>query len=296
MKLQQLRYFLTVCEERSVNRAARKLYVSQPTISVAIRELEREFDVTLLNREEPGFALTEAGETFLEQSRVILRDVDKLGKSMGVYRRSTPEIRLGVPTMAGAYILPILLPAYRRLHASAELKITEGGSLWLFDQLRRGELDFAIVTDLEDPEYDSVTLYQSETLFYIHRDDPLSSEPFLTFRMLDGVPLVVFSREKYAMNDRIARRFAAEDAVMNVFCETTQVMNMYQMISTHRAGGFISRQLSLTVPDAVGVPFRPPLLSDVRLLWKKGRRFSDDMHVIRNICTYFSDAGEQNRQ
>ena len=64
MKLQQLRYFVTACRLCSISRAAETLHISQPSVSMAIRELEREFGVSLIARRYQGFALTEEGIIF----------------------------------------------------------------------------------------------------------------------------------------------------------------------------------------------------------------------------------------
>lgn len=289
MKLQQLRYFIVACEEKSITRASKKLFISQPTISFSIRELEREFDVLLLNRKSQEFNLTDAGKHLYEEGRRLLDQANKLQQGMSCFCAHNQEIRLGVPAMAGAYILPILLSAYQNMQPKAVLKTIEAGSLSLLEELQQEKLDFAIVTDLEAPDCESIELYKSETMLYTSEKNPLSRQPFVTFEMLDDVPLVLFERNHHALSRKFEENFAEANAHMKVFCETSHVINMYQMISSGRASGFISDKLNLSIPNAVAIPFQPPMLTSVRLLWRRERKLNPDMKKLCNICSHFSE-------
>src|SRR3954466_4998644 len=79
MELRHLRYFVAVAEERSVTRAAERLWVAQPGLSRQIRDLERELGAQLFHRHSRGVELTDVGELFLERARVAIAAVDAAG-------------------------------------------------------------------------------------------------------------------------------------------------------------------------------------------------------------------------
>lgn len=101
MKLQQLRYFCAACRMRSLSRAAESLHVSQPSVSMAIRELEREFGVSLIARRYQGFALTEEGTALWEMAQSLLRHADHMSSQMQALGQRRRPVRLGVPPMIG---------------------------------------------------------------------------------------------------------------------------------------------------------------------------------------------------
>ena len=89
MKLQQIQYFCAACRYGNITRAAGELHVSQPSISMAIRDLEKEFGLLLIQRNNKGFAMTKEGMYFYEKAEILLEQADELAQMMGV---STEEI------------------------------------------------------------------------------------------------------------------------------------------------------------------------------------------------------------
>ena len=82
MKLHQLQYFCAACRNGNITRAAAELHVSQPSISMAIRELENEFGILLLQRNNKGFEITREGTYFYERATVLLEQADELNQMM----------------------------------------------------------------------------------------------------------------------------------------------------------------------------------------------------------------------
>ena len=99
MKLQQLRYFYAACTHKSISRAAEILHVSQPSVSMAIRDLEREFGAPLISRCYKGFVLTEEGIALEEMAESLLRHADQVNEEMLSFGQRQKPVRLGVPPM-----------------------------------------------------------------------------------------------------------------------------------------------------------------------------------------------------
>ena len=124
MELRHLRYFMTVAEELHFGRAAEKLHISQPPLSMQIRALERELGVTLLNRTQRHVSLTQAGNTLLQEARQILARLDQavlMTRRAG--RGEIGELAIGFISVADYNILPSLLREFRRRYPLVNLTL-----------------------------------------------------------------------------------------------------------------------------------------------------------------------------
>jgi DNA-binding transcriptional LysR family regulator len=142
MELRQLRYFVAVAEERSVTRAAEKLWIAQPGLSTQIRRLENELGIRLFDRHTRGVDLTEAGELFLDRARVTLAAAEA-ARSTGrdLEAGLVGSIRLGVATCAGWRGTSALLATFARDRPDVEVTVSESYGGTLTRDLRDGRLD-----------------------------------------------------------------------------------------------------------------------------------------------------------
>ena len=166
MKLQQLRYFQTACRLQSITGAAEALHISQPSISVAIRELEQEFGVKLTSRRYQGFALTEEGRQLLSMADGLLEHADQVAARMQDIGRRHYPIRLGVPPMIGAVLLPRLYGSFLPRNPQITVTTEEGGAKSLLRNLLEKTLDLAFVAHSESlPEaFSAVPVVSTETV------------------------------------------------------------------------------------------------------------------------------------
>ncbi|MCK9388848.1 MAG: LysR substrate-binding domain-containing protein [Sulfuritalea sp.] len=146
MKLSALRYLVAFADEGSFSRAAARCHVSQPTLSVALQNLESDLGVTLIDRAKGHVALTDLGHQVTAQARRALDEarrvelVAQLGKDP-----LHGEFRLGVIHTIGPYLLPELIAAMRRTAPRMKLYIEESMTALLADYLKYGTVDAVIV-------------------------------------------------------------------------------------------------------------------------------------------------------
>jgi LysR family hca operon transcriptional activator len=148
LELRHLRYFVAVAEEGSLSEAARtRLHTAQPSLSRQLRELEDEVGVQLFERRPRGMVLTQAGMRFLEHSREILARIDE---AVNDTRAVRTVLRVG--SLPG--LEPEVLPRVTRLAQAhvpdVEVRIVSAPSPGLVEQLRAGELDMALMRQVED--------------------------------------------------------------------------------------------------------------------------------------------------
>ena len=153
MELRHLRYFVTVAEELHFTRAAERLHIGQPPLSMQIRDLEAELGVALFERSKRRVALTEAGERFLVRARAILDDAAAATEeARRAARGELGRLRIGfTSSLPYSTTLPDLLYAYRRRYPDVELQLTEMFTDAQLAALARGRLDVGLVRHVGGP-------------------------------------------------------------------------------------------------------------------------------------------------
>jgi LysR family hydrogen peroxide-inducible transcriptional activator len=164
MTLTELKYVVAVAEERHFGRAAERCFVSQPSLSASVKNLEEELGVTLFERAKRGVFLTEAGEQIVAQAR---RALEEAGRVKLVARQGRDPLkgvlRLGIIHTVAPYLLPDLVAALRRLAPEMPLDVEENITATLDRMLRAGELDAVILAlPYDGPGIETVPLYEEE--------------------------------------------------------------------------------------------------------------------------------------
>lgn len=167
MTLTELRYIVTLAQERHFGRAAERCHVSQPTLSVGVKKLEDELGVMIFERSKSAVRLTPVGEGIVVQAQKVLesaqgiRELAQVGKNQLV-----APLRVGAIFTVGPYLFPHLIPQLHRVAPQMPLYIEENFTHVLRDKLRNGELD-AIIIALPFAEADVLTKTLYDEPFYV---------------------------------------------------------------------------------------------------------------------------------
>jgi LysR family hydrogen peroxide-inducible transcriptional activator len=164
MTLTELRYIVAVADERHFGRAAARSFVSQPSLSAAIRKVEEELGVRLFERGPQGVLVTEIGAEVVAQSRRALEEAARV-KAVAKERADPLRgvFRLGVIHTIAPYLLPELVASLRRRAPAMPLDIEENMTANLERMLRSGEIDAAIVAlPFEAPGVETTPLYDED--------------------------------------------------------------------------------------------------------------------------------------
>ena len=179
MELRHLRYFIAVAEEKHMTRAAERLGIQQPPLSMQIRALEQELDVQLFRRQPRGMELTDAGVAFLERARVILDQVDRaLATTRRTARGEQGRVAVGFTSSAPFHpFVPRVIRAFREMSPLVSLVLEESGSSELVQGLNNEEIDAAFI---RSPVADVVgltvrPLLQEKMVVALPKGHPLAS-------------------------------------------------------------------------------------------------------------------------
>lgn len=197
MELRQLRYFVTLAETGNFHRAAERLNMSQPPLTVAIRKLEDELGAPLFVRSARGVTLTPAGRASLDIAHATLAQADRF---RDVVREGAAgergRLRVGFVGSATFEILPRVIPEYRRLHPGVELMLQEATSVEIGRKLVAGELDVGLVRLplMETAAIDTQIIDPDELHAALPSDSPLARDDEVQLKALAEEPFILQSR------------------------------------------------------------------------------------------------------
>ena len=162
MTLTELRYVVAVAEHRHFGKAAEAWFVSQPTLSVGVRKLEEELGLRLFERNRSDVIVTPEGETVVAQALQVLRGVDEIRETAEAARDPLgSRLTLGLIYTIGPFLVPRLISALKEAAPGVQLVVRENFTDALARQLRRGEIDMAIMSlPFEDPQLVARPLYR----------------------------------------------------------------------------------------------------------------------------------------
>ena len=176
MTLTELRYIVAVARERHFGRAAEACFVSQPTLSVAIKKLEEELDVKLFERGSNEVSVTPLGEEIVRQAQTVIEQAAGIKE---IARRGKDPVsgplRLGVIYTVGPYLLPDLVRQAIERMPRMPLMLQENFTAKLLDMLRTGELDAAILAEpFPDAGLAIAALYDEPFMVAVPKKHPLA--------------------------------------------------------------------------------------------------------------------------
>jgi LysR family hydrogen peroxide-inducible transcriptional activator len=178
MTLNELRYIVAVARERHFGHAAEACFISQPTLSVAVKKLEEELGVSLFERRKGEVTVTPIGEQIVAQAQRVLEEASGIRQ---IARQGQDQLdgplRLGAIYTIGPYLLPHLIPVLAERAPKMPLVIEENYTASLSDKLKRGELDVIVISlPFEEPGVLTLPLYREPFVLLLPSSHPLNQK------------------------------------------------------------------------------------------------------------------------
>ena len=286
MTLDQLRYFQAVCKYDSVSRAAEALNISQPSVSNAIANLEKEFGVELFTRQHKRLVLTKNGLLMSELADKLLLQAEETRITMQAQGCNNNVLRLGVPPMIGSLVLPILYKEHFKHYPGLQVHVLEGGSSSLKRLLAEDQVDMVFLphTHPFDSTLCSVLLTELQNVCCVNKDHPFSACKSISLEALQKESLVLF-KHSFFQTERILSEFSRLGCTPNILLDTAQLSTVQNMIASNTAVGFMFEFLLKSTPDLVGIPLDPPIKTQISLVWKQSARLSANMKNLIQFTT-----------
>lgn len=259
--LRQLKYLVALAEHRHFGRAAEASSVTQPALSMQIRELENELGVELVERRPGDVTLTDIGHEVARRAERVLaatRDLADFARHRS--RPLTGRLRLGVIPSIAPYVLPRILPVLQQRYPELEVELRETQTRVLLEELARGSLDVVMLAlPVEDREIESVRLFDDPFLLAVPSTDQGWERAYVGVDDIDTQRLILLE-EGHCLRDQ-ALEFCSS-ARRDVSLGATSLTTVMQMV----ANGY-------------GVTLLPQVAVDVELRDERVKllRFSDPM-------------------
>ena len=250
MQIQQLQYFLEIASEKSISRAAKNLYLSQPTLSQQVIKLEEELGIPLLVRHSKSVSLTDAGEQFEQHSRRILGSLNQLQDLMKHHSiMQAGTLQIGLLWIAGYIDMLPILNSYRQIYPKVQLQFQIDGSSALLQQLLNRSLHAAFMISEEHQlagrkkELYYQKIQEDYYVALVSPQNPLAERDVLSIEDLRHQPIIMPSRAS-ALYRQISTLFERRYIVPNVLCETSMTDLVAQLVSHNFGVGFCSHSIA----------------------------------------------------
>lgn len=270
MTLSQLQYFCAVCRYHSITRAAQSLYISQPTISTAIHELEKEFHISLFLHTPNKIILTEEGAAFYQKADALLKRVRDMEEEFSHSDQSLRPIRIGIPPILSTVFLPQLTETFEETY-HIPLQLTECASHRAAELVSEEKLD-VLLGNLDLYNLEQYNYYQMQEDHYVYcvsKYHPLAQATSLTLSDLKDQSIILFHMDSVqAMTIQAA--FQALSIKPHVKLYLSQLTTMMKYLESDRYGAFLYSSIPIDETKFVRIPITPTIKAKFGILWKKG--------------------------
>ncbi|GLR07997.1 LysR family transcriptional regulator [Mixta theicola] len=287
MDVRALRYFVEVVRQQSFTRAAEALFVTQPTISKMLRQLEDELDCTLLLREGRRLYLTDSGQVVYQRGQIILQEFKQLELEIGdINQLKTGELRLGVPPMVGMQIAGSVF-AFRQRYPGITLKIVESGGLTVQEAVLSGSLDLALTALPIDEQLplNTLTLMRHPLCVLVPHAAPWLERTSVSLAEVTQHPLLIFN-EEFSLNRQLKQAFQRENLTPQIAVRSGQWDFLAAMVQAGMGVAILPEPICqrLDRQSLLWLPLESELAWTLGLIWREGSYLSRSAQAWIDCC------------
>ncbi|MEX0623354.1 MAG: LysR family transcriptional regulator [Saccharospirillum sp.] len=273
--ISRLRYFNDIAITGSFSRSARRLGIAQPALSIAIKKLEEETGLKLINRADRRMTLTSDGEVLLTHVRRILEGLtDATRELTELQGLEQGEVKLGASAMLSTYYLPAYLFAFKKAYPGIRIRLYEAGTDTLEQMVINGELDLALIRS-EKP-HDQIryaSQLSEQVVACMPKHHHLAERESITIEAFCQQPTVMF-RSGYYLRDSVEQRARAQGLSLNVQFETNLVNLLMNLVKNEMGLATCLSMIVENEPLLCTRPFDPPIPLELAWGWKKNHYLS----------------------
>lgn len=274
MEMAQLEYFSRVVQEKSFSKAADRVFRTQPAVSIAIRRLEEEIGLPLLDRTQKTPVLTDAGQVVYDYAQRILTLRDQVGQAIAELQSlKRGRVRVGANESTSLYLLPELILSFRDKHPDVKVEIYRHVSGRLPREVLERNVDFALMaSEPADRDLEAFPVLKDELVLIMSPKHPMAGKASLRIKDL-GSESFVAHNVKSGSRLKVIEAFARQHTPLNIALELATIETIKRFVQKQVGLAFVPRMCvreELERGVLVSVPVRG--LTHNRILWAAHRR------------------------
>lgn len=241
MEFRPLRAFVEVVRQGGFSQAAKTLFATQPTVSKAVKQLEDEIGLPLLDRIGHRSALTAAGEVVYRRGVKLLAERDDLLAELAEIRGlKRGVLRLGLPPVGSSVLFAPLFALYSRRYPGIEVRLVEHGSDQLEESLRAGEIDFAGMLVPAAEEFDYAVMRDEPLVALLPAAHPMAGCASIPLSALRDTPFISFE-SGFSLHRIILEAGRRAGFEPNIVARTSQIDFMVELVAAGLGAAFLPR-------------------------------------------------------
>ncbi|MDG0841959.1 LysR family transcriptional regulator [Staphylococcus equorum] len=272
MELRHMQYFVEVVNQKSMTKAAAKLFITQPTISNTIRLLEKELEVTLFNRYKNQIYLTDAGEAFFFQCKEMLKMYENIPNELSnLLELKSGHLKIGIPTIINIRRLIKLISQFHDSYPNVTFQLFENGSKKIENDIYYGDLDMGItVLPTNHKIFSTFTFLEEKLKLVVHKNHPLSDKNTIDIEDLEHQEFILFNSDFY-LNDKIKNTCRNYGFNPDIIFETTQWSFIEEMLINNMGICILPEGiLDLLDEDLKAISINEPSMKwELAIIWRK---------------------------
>ena len=287
MTIRHLKIFITVADCGKMRQAAEQLYISQPSVSQAIQELERHYHVQLFDRLSQRIYLTESGKQLLSYARHVVsafEEMDLQMKNAGMNR----HLRIGGSITVGTCLLNRIISRLEERIPDIDSEVTVNNTASIENMLLRSELDVGIVEGVvKSPDLTAIPIYRDRLVLVAGTRHPLAQKESLTLTDLNGQ--IMISREEGSIERNQFEQMLIENHItMKTAWKCTNTETIKNAVENGRGLSIFSTMLIEKEVLAGTLKILPieniQVYRDFQLIYHKDKFLSEPMSQFIEIC------------
>ncbi len=288
MDLKVIRYFIEIVDAGGFGKACEKVHLTQPALSKAVRQLEEELDLTLLERGKRGtqVKLTPAGEVVYRHGKDLLDGRKRMLAELAAQRNlSAGELNLGLAPLGSAEIFAPIIAKYRQQYPQIEMHLLVRGGVEQTSAIQKGEIELATgIIDFNDG-YDGIRVFNDPMVVVLPKENPLASREHLFITDLNHQPQVMFETE-YTLYQLVLTACQAAGFTPQNITRVSQADFGIALVAAGTGVMVLPRSIArrYSVAGVVNIPLMSDKLRwELSLFWRKEQVLSFAAQAMINL-------------
>lgn len=277
MDIKHLQYFIEVTNFGSFSRAADHLFITQPTISKMIKNLETELGVVLFDRSRKQVTLTDAGKTILEQAKLIDRAFKNLEMELeNLHGLKKGHIRIGMPPIFDAHFFLQIMGGFHEKYPGITYQLVEEGSKKIEEDVNNNLLDVGvIVLPTKDEFFEHFSFMKEDLKLILPESHPFANRGAVNLAELASESFILLNKD-FVLNDRIISACNKAGFHPHIISESTQWSFIEEMVACKLGISLLPESICLHLHEHVkSVKVINPSISwELAIIWGKNQYLS----------------------